>query len=181
MNYPQLNTLVFMDDNIIKFEFERVDNAQDWELEFYDSENRIPLSIKRVKNSNLSDTYYSENSYNENFIEFWFNGERELDEIFLISTEIVTIETQFEKTYLKENRGFYKCKIISLNRIDMSVPMKYIRGKDFIEVLFEHRYEECIYYAVGENFQIAVGPNDELVSLLLTNLSSKEISSVFGF
>jgi len=168
---------------MLKVDFKKIKNPPDTKIEFYDSINRIPLSITIGYYPSLPNTIYCENSSGQNFIEFRFDkGCYNLYEVSLVAIQNDTVINPSLSTTEKAE-DFYVCSLIENESLFKdTVPMEIERGESSVCInLHTEKLSKVMYFPISGNCAIGVDENSYLVSILLHQLSEENVKDIFGF
>lgn len=162
----------------IKLHFERVNKPINSDLEVYNSENRIPVSIKIGYTGNRPSSTYCEISNGENFIEIWFNKEtKKMYEITIVAVQEDTVKI-FENDKIVEG-DFYNCFIEGDSIMEISQPITVLRSNNSLCFFWGDQPSQT--YSITEYCILGIDNEKILCSIFLVNLSNELIYEILGF
>lgn len=162
----------------IKLRFEKATKLISSDLEVYNSENRIPFSIKINYPGNRPTSIYCELSEGENFIEFWFNKEtKKLYEIAIIAIQQDAVKLATDDWVIGDD--FYVCYIDCDSELHISKPVEILRSDK--SLCFFWGKQPTYTYPIAKNCMLGVDSDKSLCSVLLVNLTKEMVYEILGF
>lgn len=162
----------------IKLHLERTVNPINSGLEVYNSENRIPASIKIDYTGNRPSSIYCEISNGENFIEIWFNKEtKKLYEITIVAVQEDTVKVVDNDKIVEED--FYNCFITDDSILEISQPITVLRSNNSLCFFWGNQPSQT--YSIAKNCIIGTDNEKDLCSIFLVNLNNELIYEILGF
>lgn len=162
----------------IKVHFRRAVSPGKTDLEIYNSENRVPVSIKIDYTGNRPSSIYCEVSNGENFIEIWFNKDtKRIYEITVVAVQEDSVG--IGNSYKIKEEDYYECFIEDDSVLNISKPIKILRSISSLSLFWGE--EPSKTYAIAENCILGIDINKNLCSITLTNLTKNKIHEILGF
>lgn len=167
-----------METNEINLNFKRTLDPVRSDLEVYNSENRIPFSIKINSLGNRPTSIYCELSDGGNFIEFWFEKvTRRLYEVTIVSVQENLVKIGYNECFFNEE--YYDCYIDESSNTMISKSVQILREETSLSFYWGAKPIYC--YQIAKNCVFGVDSKNNLCSINLINLSKELIYEGLGF
>ncbi|MEO6839008.1 MAG: hypothetical protein ABI185_11525 [Ginsengibacter sp.] len=163
--------------------FKKIENHPKSKIEFYNSINRIPLSITIGDYLSLPNTIYCENALGQNFIELRFDKDRK--NLYEISLVTIQNDTVINKSLNKkvQTDEFYICNIVEgESLLKDTLPIEIERDENSICInLLNNKSSNITYFHVSDNTFLGIDDDCYLISIFINKLSDENIKSIFGY
>jgi hypothetical protein len=121
----------------------------------------------------------------KSFIEFRFDEvDKHLFDISIVGIDLSELKDGSDILLPKLHTDeYFLCKILEQQRdSESTVKAELVRGLNTVCIMFDSpKISDLIYYQIGKNVFLGVNQNMCLASILLNDLSEKNIFDFFGF
>jgi hypothetical protein len=167
---------------MIKVEFKKLELEPCTRVEYYNSINRIPISVTIGNCQMLIGSIFGRNIDNQNFIEFSFDKVKK--NLYNITILTIQNDTVINKTTDLPNiqSESYVCDIIEENSIIENVlPLIIIRYRNAIQIeINTQNIAKDELYKIGKDCYIGVDVENYLRSIIFTSLTANNLYDIFG-